>query len=86
MAKQNVHQGPKQTYKARPPMLLPPGVAARFAALAKEGKADETMANKKTGKPEAWIFTKKIADGGFVAGSTKEICIISLDPPQGHQT
>jgi hypothetical protein len=60
---------------------LPPGVAARFAALAREGKADKVI---ETAGSAIYVFTKHMRDGGCVAGSAKEVCLMTLDPPSGY--
>jgi len=71
MAKQNIHQGPKATYKARPNMPLPPGMAKMYADQAKGGFGEVVM----SGKSKTWVFP----------GTGKQtIVIVSLDPPAGH--
>lgn len=77
-------RGPHTAYKAIGAHQMAPGMLQRFADLAREGKADEVVGGDAPGTSKHFIFRKKVRDGGFIAGSTKEICILSIDPPIGH--
>lgn len=48
--------------------MLPPKMAQQFAELAKDGKADKVLGGN------LYLFWR----------GTQEICLVSLDPPQGH--
>jgi hypothetical protein len=52
-------------------MMLPPKMAMHYAELAKAGKADEVIDCK------IYIFRPK-------GQPSQEICLVTLDPPQGH--